>query len=108
LRHLVPGTFLLGLLLLAAGSVFYSVLFWPLAGLLGAYGLSVFCGSVVTGAKTKCKFLPSLPFVFGCYHFGYGWGFVRGIIDFMLLKVAAGKSFVQLTRTTERKPVAVR
>jgi len=101
LRHLVPGTFLLMLLLLAAGSVFYPVCLWPLAGLLGTYASSVLCGSVITAAKTNLKYLPALPLVFGCYHFGYGWGFLRGVVDFMLLKIEAGKSFVQLTRTSE-------
>jgi len=37
--------------------------------------LCVACASVVTAAKTEWKLLPVLPLVFGCYHFGYGFGF---------------------------------
>jgi hypothetical protein len=39
-----------------------------------------------------------LPAVFGCYHFGYGIGFLRGILDFVILHRGASVSFTKLTR----------
>jgi len=36
--------------------------------------------------------------VFGCFHFGYGYGFLRGIVDFVVFHNAPNAKFVQLTR----------
>jgi glycosyltransferase involved in cell wall biosynthesis len=117
-RHLVPGAFVLTLLLLFLLSAF-SLLFshlgplttdyrplttisflslWLLIGLGALYGLAVLMASVVTAAKTGWKLLPVLPAVFGCYHFGYGFGFLRGILDFVILRRGASVSFTKLTR----------
>jgi hypothetical protein len=42
--------------------------------------------------------LPALPLVFACYHFGYGIGFLRGLIGFVLLRRAPSAAFTRLTR----------
>jgi glycosyltransferase involved in cell wall biosynthesis len=112
-RHLVPGAFVLMLLLLAFASVLFavvpssifhlpsSVCRLPLLGLcclLFAYASAVLVASVLTAAKTRWKLLPVLPAVFGCYHFGYGIGFLRGILDFVILHRGASVSFTKLTR----------
>ena len=120
-RHLVPGAFVFMLLLLAFASVLFavvpsaifhlpsSVCRLPLLGLcslLFAYASAVFVASVVTAAKTEWKLLPVLPLVFGCYHFGYGLGFLRGILDFVILRRGASVSFTKLTRGSSETKAA--
>ncbi len=126
-RHLVPGAFVLTLASLfllstfcfllshfsaAAGRVVGS----PLSGvhsvshfcfllsafcfvLIGsAYLLAVLVASVVTAAKTEWKLLLVLPAVFACYHLGYGFGFLRGVLDFVILRRRGSVAFATLTR----------
>lgn len=54
--------------------------------------------SLITAAKTDWKLLPLLPFVFPCYHFGYGVGFLRGVLDFIILRRGGNRAFTALTR----------
>ena len=109
----MPGAFLLTLLLLgllsglsllapdswAKPSALGPLATGALAGLLAVYSLCVLGASIVTAAKTEWKLLPVLPPVFACYHFGYGWGFLRGVFDFVLLRRHPANSFTQLTRS---------
>jgi glycosyltransferase involved in cell wall biosynthesis len=125
-RHLVPGAFVLTLLSLFLLSTFSFLLSasgvsglahfsfpWPVksflhfTGLLSTfcflsvlllYGVAVLMASVLTAAKSEWKLLPVLPLVFGCYHFGYGWGFLRGVLDFVVLRRGAGVAFTRVTR----------
>jgi succinoglycan biosynthesis protein ExoA len=138
-RHLVPGAFVLALMLLfllsLACEVFGFLLHgprpvkwaWPVKPSLlhwaayftgqlstfsfllicSAYLLAVLVASVVTAAKTEWKLLPVLPLVFGCYHFGYGFGFLRGILDFIILRRGASVSFTKLTRGSSEAKAAV-
>jgi peptidoglycan/xylan/chitin deacetylase (PgdA/CDA1 family)/glycosyltransferase involved in cell wall biosynthesis len=124
-RHLVPGTFLLILLLLSLSSVLCPLIsiLWPsrppssvsgpelpwsvvsgqwsvvsLLASLSAYALALITASLITAAKAGWNLLPVLPLVFGCYHFGYGLGFLRGVLDFVILRRGASASFTKLTR----------
>jgi succinoglycan biosynthesis protein ExoA len=65
---------------------------------LGAYLLAVLVASVVTAWKAEWKLLPALPAVFCCYHFGYGYGFLRGVWDFIIRRRRSQASFERLTR----------
>jgi hypothetical protein len=69
-----------------------------LVGILLLYGLAALMASIATAAKSEWKLLPVLPLVFGCYHFGYGWGFLRGVLDFVVMRKGAGVAFTQVTR----------
>jgi glycosyltransferase involved in cell wall biosynthesis len=97
-RHLVPAAFLLTLLVLGLSSAICPLTFWLLAGVLGLYLLAVLAASLCTAATTEWALLPVLPLVFACYHFGYGFGFLRGIWDFVIRKVQPRASFSHLTR----------
>jgi succinoglycan biosynthesis protein ExoA len=97
-RHLVPAAFLLTLSLLALTAVLWPPGLWLLASVLGLYLLSILAASVVTAARTRWSLLPALPFVFPCYHFGYGYGFLRGILDFVVLPKRSSANFETLTR----------
>jgi glycosyltransferase involved in cell wall biosynthesis len=115
-RHLVPGAFvltLLSLILLSTFSFLLSALTTDhrqlttdlcrlssglLALALAAYALALITASLITTAKAGWALLPALPFVFPCYHFGYGWGFLRGVWDFVIRRRGAQKHFEVLTR----------
>jgi hypothetical protein len=136
-RHLVPGAFVLALMLLflfsalcfllslcsassdpvVAGpwSVVHSVShfsfllsIFSFLLICSAYLLAVLVASVFTAARTEWKLLAVLPLVFGCYHFGYGFGFLRGILDFVILRRGASVSFTKLTRGSSEAKAAVR
>jgi hypothetical protein len=99
-RHLVPGAFVAGLILLGVLSAFSNIAKWLLVVELFLYVLASLVATLVTCREArKLKFIPILPLVFATYHFGYGYGFLRGLIDFVWLKRGARKSFDALTRT---------
>ena len=107
IRHLVPAAFVgtLGLMLVAG-------LFWLPAlavavVLAGGYLAAVLIASLFTAGRTEWKLLPAIPLAFGCFHLGYGYGFLRGVIDFVVFQKAPGTRFVQLTRQRRRSPSAV-
>jgi succinoglycan biosynthesis protein ExoA len=97
-RHLAPATFLLTLLLLVLTSAIYPPAEWLLVGALALYLLSILVASWFTAARTNRALLPVLPLVFACYHFGYGYGFLRGILDFVVLAGRPTANFEKLTR----------
>ena len=118
-RHLVPAAFLLALLLLFLTSVLSHLIpvVWPptsdvrpLTSVIGPlssvllclslalYALCVFFASVLTAAQTEWKLLPVLPLVFCCYHFGYGYGFLHGVWDFVICRRGPQNGFQRLTR----------
>ncbi len=111
-RHLVPGAFVLAMLVLGlfcAGSlVAYLLGLCPagpaivstisLALSACAYLAAAFGASAMTARVNGWSLLPVLPAVFICYHVGYGWGFLRGAWDFSIRKKKAASQFVELTR----------
>lgn len=99
-RHLVPGGFLFTLILLGIASLFWSKALFALWWILGVYVLSNLIVSFFVALKEDWKFLPILPVVFACYHFGYGYGFLGGLIDFVLLRRGTNKKWSNLTRKT--------
>ncbi len=102
IRHLIPAAFVgtLGLLLITG--VFWRPALGGAIGLVGVYLFSVLLASLLTAARTEWKLLPALPLAFCCFHLGYGYGFLRGLVDFVLLQKAPATKFVQLTRQQRR------
>ncbi len=98
LRHIVPGAWVASLCLLAVLGIFWTPGFWAVAGLALLYGVGALWLSLLIAAQTKWTLLPALPGVVWCFHFGYGYGFLRGIFDFVVLHNAPQTQFVQLTR----------
>lgn len=97
-RHVVPGLFLAVTTGLGLWGCGWPPALWAALGLLGAYLLVVLVVSAFTAARSKWKLLPLLPVVFGCFHFGYGYGFLRGVWDFWIFHNAPQTEFVRLTR----------
>jgi hypothetical protein len=39
----------------------------------------------------RLRFLPVMPFILATYHFGYAWGFARGLFDFFVLSARSSR-----------------
>jgi len=102
-RHLVPGTFVACICFLAIFGLFWSPALMAGLALATVYLAAALMASLLTAARTQWVLLPVLPIVVGCFHFGYGYGFVRGVLDLVLLRNAPGTKFVQLTRKRRSK-----
>ncbi|MDX2041234.1 MAG: glycosyltransferase family 2 protein [Acidobacteriota bacterium] len=102
-RHLVPGAWLGSLFVLLALAPFSRWFLVLLLLHLFTYLLANLTATVLTCRRTgQLQFLPILPIVFACYHFGYGFGFLRGLVDFVLFRRGARESFSTLTRGKTR------
>jgi glycosyltransferase involved in cell wall biosynthesis len=97
-RHLVPGAFVLALGTLSVLALFSLRAFWIWLAVLAAYALLCLAASFSSASRSGWKLLPVLPAVVGCYHFGYGYGFLRGLLDFVIRGRANIPSFSTLTR----------
>lgn len=98
-RQLVPGGFLAALLVLAVLTPFVSWAGWAFAALALAYAAAVCVGSLLTcAAPGQWKLLPIMPLVFAIYQLSYGYGFWRGLVDFIVLRKEADEKLSALTR----------
>jgi succinoglycan biosynthesis protein ExoA len=97
-RHLVPGSFVFCLFVLPLMAFFYPLAGWIWLGMVCQYACCNLFASAATAARQGWGFLPILPPVFACYHFGYGIGFLCGVIDFIVLRRAPSAAFSRLTR----------
>ncbi len=102
-RHLVPGTFVGCICSLAVLGLFWSPALLGGIALATIYLAAALMVSLLTAARTQWALLPVLPIVVGCFHFGYGYGFLRGVLDLVVLHNAPGTKFVQLTRKRSSK-----
>lgn len=98
IRHIVPGGFVLTLLLLAAASLFWPSALWGLTGVGGVYLGVILLASTLTARTYGWRLLPILPLAFATYHVGYGVGSVQGVLDFLVRRRAPPNSLVSLTR----------
>jgi glycosyltransferase involved in cell wall biosynthesis len=102
IRHVVPAAFVATLGLLLFTGLFWQPALAAALALAGAYLFAVLLASLLTADRTEWKLLPVLPLAFCCFHLGYGYGFLRGIVDFVLFQKAPATKFVQLTRQQRR------
>ena len=99
-RHLVPGTFVLLIIILPLIGLAWSPGHWMWLGLLGAYAVCNTMVSLVTASGKNKKLFPLLMIVFAVFHFAYGYGFLRGIRDFIILRRRPASKYTLLTRTS--------
>jgi cellulose synthase/poly-beta-1,6-N-acetylglucosamine synthase-like glycosyltransferase len=98
-RHLVPAAWLASLAGLLLTAPFSILARWLLLVHVSLYGLGLLGATLAACRQPRTlKFIPVLPFVFTTYHAAYGYGFLRGVIDFWLLRRGARRSFDTLTR----------
>jgi succinoglycan biosynthesis protein ExoA len=102
LRHLVPGIFVFCVIALPLLSLYNPAVSWIWVGLITLYLCCNLTASFITAARQGWRYLPLLPVVFGCYHFSYGLGFLKGIIDFVVLRRLPSGRFTKLTRSAAR------
>jgi hypothetical protein len=98
-RHLAPGIFVLVFFVLSLAAPWSSLATWGWTILVGSYATCNVAASLLTAARHGWKLFPSLPLVFACYHFAYGYGFLHGILDFIILRRKPSVQFTQLTRS---------
>lgn len=98
IRHIVPACFILSL-----GVPLLLFPWWPFAawgwlGLVGTYTVCNVAASFFTAACQGWTLFPILPLVFACYQFAYGYGFLRGIWDFVIWRRGPSRTYTKLTR----------
>ena len=97
-RHLVPAAFVFTMLVLAGASLVSYGARLAAAVVGGLYVVCLVAASVATAAATGPKLLPVLPVAFACFHVGYGYGFLRGILDFVILRTSSSAAMSSITR----------
>jgi len=98
IRHLIPGCFVLLLMFLGLAAPWSNVALWSWIGLGGIYLLCNLAASILTGSRFGWALFPLFPVVFAFYHFGYGYGFLRGLLDFLVLQRQPTNAYTKLTR----------
>ena len=101
LRHLIPASFLLSLILLPLLSLFWPTSLWLWSALVAFYFTIDVVLSVWTAVPDRWRLLPLLPFTFATFHFAYGLGFLRGFMDFVVFRRRSRESYTTLTRSSE-------
>ena len=112
IRHVIPALFVAALLFGLAASVgfgFSALAFGFLHGLaglsaaffamlLGCYLIVSTLASVHAAARSRWRYFPVLPLIFGCLHLGYGVGSLEGIRDHVLRSGMGPEANAELTR----------
>jgi succinoglycan biosynthesis protein ExoA len=104
-RHVIPGVFVLSLVMLPLMSLLWAAAGWFWLAIVGVYSICNLAASGVTAARRGYRLLPFLPFVFAVYHIAYGYGFLRGTWDFVVLGRKPKPAFVALTRSATSVPL---
>lgn len=105
LRHLIPAVFVFTLVLLPVLSLFWPIAFWIWVSLLSVYVAVTVSLSALTASASGWNLFPLLPSVFWIFHFAYGWGFLRGFTDFIVLRRKSRQSYTALTRPSREEVV---
>ena len=101
-RHLLPGSFALVLIVLPLLSLWWPVAAWAWLGLIGLYSMCNVTVSLLIAARQAWILLPLLPLAFACYHCSYGYGFLRGVWDFVNLQRGPHPT-QQISQSTENR-----
>ncbi len=99
-RHLVPGVFIVTLIALSLSSRWWPLAAWCWLALVGTYAVCNTIASIQTAIQRGWRLFPVLPLVFACFHFAYGYGFLRGVADFLMLGRRPDPRFATLTRSS--------
>jgi hypothetical protein len=100
-RHLVPALFVFTILALVSASPVSSVAVLGAASISGLYLAAAVAASLVAATRSGTKLFPILPWVFFCFHFGYGYGFLRGLFDFVILRRGPATEMSAITRRVD-------
>jgi len=100
-RHLAPAAFLLTMMVLLCASLFSALALRAAAFVAVGYVLGNLAASGITASRTKVSLLPVLPPVFACFHLGYGYGFLRGVWDFAVMRRAPATKMSTISRRAD-------
>ena len=81
-RQFAPGAFVGALLVTLSAGMVAKPLLMAFGGILATYLLANLLASGVLALKRGFRYFPLLPVVFGLLHFGYGAGFLLGLLKF--------------------------
>ena len=102
-RHLVPSVFVFTLALLPALALVWPIALWAWVALLGVYIAVNVSVSALTASSNGWNLFAILPWVFAIFHFAYGWGFLRGFTDFIVLRRKSRQSYSALSRPSHEE-----
>lgn len=85
IRQVIPLAFVLSLLLLGLGGLFWRPFLALLAAEIILYVLALGIGALGVGRKSGWQYAPAAPLVFALLHFAYGLGSLWGAVRFCLL-----------------------
>lgn len=95
-RQLVPAVFVTGLLLGFILSWLHPLLAWLYVGALVLYMLlALYAAFSIAGAGLRAF---RVALIFPVLHFSYGWGYLRGLVDFFLLGKNPSRQASELSR----------
>lgn len=100
LRQLIPSIFVGSLLVTGIASLFIHKIIWVFLSLAMSYICVNLSFSILSAIKKGLKNTMFLPLVFCTLHFSYGLGYLKGYLDFILLKrcLKRNLSNISLTR----------
>ncbi|HLV01263.1 MAG TPA: glycosyltransferase family 2 protein, partial [Acidobacteriota bacterium] len=98
-RHLIPGLFVLSLLVGPLLGLLWRPLLLLWLFMVVAYVVADLVASALAAFRHGWDLFLSLMVIFPIYHIAYGYGFLRGILDFVLLRRQPSSDSVRLTRT---------
>jgi cellulose synthase/poly-beta-1,6-N-acetylglucosamine synthase-like glycosyltransferase len=84
IKHLLPAALLLAILFCFSSAIVSQSSRYLLAVLLGTYGLGVLASSAALANDKGWSYLPNLVGSFCVMHFGYGIGFLRGVLNYWI------------------------
>jgi len=86
LRQIAPLVFVLIWLVLIAGALIWRPIGWGLAGFAGLYAVALLAGAADVARRTAWREAFWAPLVFAILHFCYGFGSLKGMLWFVLLR----------------------
>jgi glycosyltransferase involved in cell wall biosynthesis len=106
-RHLVPPLLVLSLILAALGSWVSPATLSAALIVFGLYAAGLVAAAIVTARSSEWMLLPVLPAVFLCFHIGYGFGFLRGIVDFVIRRRSPASDMSSISRRASSPPASL-
>jgi cellulose synthase/poly-beta-1,6-N-acetylglucosamine synthase-like glycosyltransferase len=98
-RQLIPSFFVGSLIVSSALSIVFKPFLWVFFLILLLYLSANLLFSFQISMKKGLKYFPVLPVVFSTIHFSYGIGYLKGILDFLILKKNRKKKIQDLPLT---------
>jgi glycosyltransferase involved in cell wall biosynthesis len=85
LRYQIPFIFIVTIIILAIGGIYFHYCWIALKWLLLLYSSVLFWNSMYIGIKNKMKYIPVLAIIYFILHFAFGIGFLSGVLKNIIL-----------------------